>query len=155
MNYMAIAVTIIAFLGASTVCAQEWTDEQKEVWQVVEDFWANWEKGDPEAAFAFVHDSYLGWNNEEPMPMSKAKWFNSVEKYSPFVSEQDYDIALARIFVHDDVAVVHYYFAFSFLFTKGEKKKHISYDGKWTEFFIKEKGKWMLLGDMTYGVADK
>ena len=155
MNYVTIAVTIIAFLGASAVCAQEYTDDQKEVWKVVEDFWADWEKSDPDAGFAFVHDSYLGWNNEDPMPTSKAKWLNSLKKYSPFLSNMDYDIDLARILVHKDVAVVHYYFTFSFLYTEGDVKEKVGYHGKWTEFFIKEKGNWMLLGDMTYSEANK
>ena len=66
MNYAAIAVTMIAFLGASTLNAQEWTKDQMEVWKVIENGWAKWQEGDYDAAFANIHEKYLGWNIEDP-----------------------------------------------------------------------------------------
>ena len=51
LNYAVIAAITIAFLGTSSLIAQEWTKEQKEVWQVVEDDWANWQEGDMDATF--------------------------------------------------------------------------------------------------------
>ena len=37
INYAVIALTCIAFLGTSTAFGQEWSKEQKSVWQEVED----------------------------------------------------------------------------------------------------------------------
>ena len=154
MNYSAIVLLMIAFLGASTLNAQEWSKEQKAVWQEVENMWTKWKAGDIEAAFENVHENYLGWNNESPMPMSKAKWINPMLETIKMTSGQYYDIEPARILVQGNTAVVHYYFEYSFLFTKGDKHMKKESGGKWSAFFIKENGKWMLIGDMTVSEDD-
>jgi ketosteroid isomerase-like protein len=102
-----------------------------------------------DAAFANVHDKYLGWNNESPMPMSKAKWVDPMKEKIDLYSQRDFDIEPARILVHGNVAVVHYYYEMSSIYDDGEEKHKSSYQGKWTEFFVKEDGKWMLIGDFT------
>ena len=155
MNYAAIAVTMIAFLGASTLNAQEWSKEQKEVWQDVEDMWTFWKAGDLDAAFANVHADYLGWNNSSPMPMSYTKWVDGTKESKDLYSKRNFDIEPARILVHGDAAVVHYYFEFSYLYNDGEESYKGGYEGKWSAFFVKEGGKWMLLGDFTYEIPDK
>lgn len=149
INITTITLILFAFMGTSTLYAQEWTKEQKEVWQTVEDYWVKWQAKDFDGAFANIHDKYLGWYAEDPLPTSKEKWYNSMNKYKEFISKLNYDVEPARILVHGDVAVVHLYYSFSLLYDDGENKKKVSYSGKWTEFFIKEDGKWMLIGDLT------
>lgn len=150
MNYAAIAVTMIAFLGASTLKAQEWTKEQMEVWKVVENAWAKWQEGDLEASVASVHEKYLGWNEEDPLPTTKEKWVKSISMYKDYVTFNYYDIEPARILVYGDVAVVDYYYTQSFTYAKDEEKKDFNLEGKNAEFYIKEKGQWYLIGDMTF-----
>lgn len=148
-NYAVIAAITFTFLGASTLVAQEWTKEQQEVWEVVEDGWAQWQAGDFDASFAGIHEKYLGWNNEDPLPTTKEKWVKSVEEMKNFVKLDYYDIEPARILVYDNVAVVHYYFENYIIYTKDDEKKDYHYKGKNAEFYIKEDGKWLLIGDMS------
>jgi hypothetical protein len=155
MNLSAITFVLIAFLGISTVNAQEWTKDQNEVWKVVENMWTNWQAKNYDAAFANVHENYLGWNDEMPLPTSKAKWLGEMKMYSANMSKENFSIERARIVVEDDAAVVDYYFSFSFLYTEGDTKKMVSYKGKNAEFYTNVKGKWMLLGDFSYGEPDK
>lgn len=150
MNYAAIAVTMIVFLGASTLNAQEWSKDQMEVWKVVENAWATWQEGDFEASTANIHEKYLGWNNEDPLPTTKEKWIKSMNKMKDFVKLTYYDIEPARILVYGDVAVVHYYYEQSFAYTKDDETTDYNYKGKNAEFLIKEKGEWLLIGDMTF-----
>ena len=154
-NYAVIAAITIAFLSASTLDAQEWTKEQKEVWTEVENMWKNWQANDIDAAFANVDEGYLGWNNELPVPTSKAKWMASMKNYSDKVSRKEYNIEPVRIVVKGDAAVVHFYFSYSYLYTEDDEKHKISYKGKWSDFFIKDGGNWMLLGDFTYSKPSK
>ncbi|PLX00111.1 MAG: hypothetical protein C0591_01805 [Marinilabiliales bacterium] len=154
MNYAAIAVTMIAFLGGSTLNAQEWTDDQLEVWNTVENLWQKWKVGDFDNAMSNVHADYLGWNNTSPMPMSKEKWEKGMKEDGEYISDQYYDIEPARILVYKNVAVVHYYYSYSYTYNKGEKKQ-ISGKGKWTEFLVMEKNLWMLIGDFTYSEPKK
>ena len=155
MNYAAIAVTMIAFLGVSTLNAQEWTKDQMEVWSVIESSWANWQEGDLEASVASIHEKYLGWNIEDPLPTTKEKWLKSMNMMKDFVKLNYYDIEPARILVYDDVAVVHYYYSQSFTYTKDDETTDFNYKGKNAEFLIKEKGEWFLIGDMTFWESKK
>jgi hypothetical protein len=149
-----IAVTIIAFLGGSTLNAQVWTDDQLEVWNAVENLWQKWKEGDFDNAMSNVHEDYLGWNNNTPMPMSKEKWAKGMKEDGEYISDQYYDIEPARILVYRNVAVVHYYFSYSFTYKKGEEIQ-ISNKGKWTDFFVMEKDLWMLIGDFTFSEPEK
>ena len=146
----ATAALLIAFLAATNLTAQEWTKEQLEVWKVSQTLWEKWQANDFEGTFAYVHDSYQGWNNENPLPMSKKKWMNEVKPYMDMMSEMTYSTEPARIVVVGDAAVIHYYFSYSFVISKDDKKKWISNKGKWSEFYVKEKGQWMMIGDFTF-----
>ncbi len=149
INYTAIAMTMIALFGVLTLNAQICTKEQKAVWQEVENMWANWKAGDLDAAFANITNDYLGWNDSRPMPLSKDEWVNPMIATKNMRSKINYDIEPARILVHNNAAVVHYYYSYSFLLTEEGESNKVSQQGKWSEFFIRENGKWMLLGDFT------
>jgi len=60
-----------------------------------------------------------------------------------------YDLEPARILVYGDAAVVHYYYENYITFTKNDKKSEYNYKGKNAEFYIKEDGKWFMIGDMS------
>lgn len=154
-NYSAIVVLLIAFLGASTLNAQDWTKDQKEVLDVIENAWAKWQEGDFDASVASIHEKYLGWNQEDPLPTTKTKWVKSIEKMKDYVKLVDYDIEPARILVYKDVAVVHYYFEQTMSVTKNDTTTEINFKGKNAEFLIKEGGKWLLIGDMTFWKTKK
>ena len=145
---------LIAFLSATTLTAQEWTKDQLEVWKVSQAMWEKWKAKDLEGAFANVHESYQGWNNEVPLPMSKAKWMNQTKAYLDMMSDLTYSNDPARITVVGDAAVIHYYYSYSFMITKDDNKKWVTDQGKYTEFYIKEKGAWMLIGDFTSGMEE-
>lgn len=141
-------VALIAMI-ATTVVAQEWTKEQKEVWQVVENSWMKWKAGDMDGAFAYLHPKFQGWSDDSPLPVNRetvVQWYKSMEGIQ---KAEGYQINPARIVVADNAAVVHYYFQYSVTYTMGEVKKHEKGEGKYVEFLVKEGGKWLCLGDMT------
>lgn len=149
-SYSAIVVLLLAFLGSSSLQAQDWSKDQKEVLEIIENAWAKWQEGDFDASVESIHEKYIGWNQEDPLPTSKEKWVKSIEKMKDYVKLTDYDIEPARILVYDDVAVVHYYFEQTMAITKDDKTTEIKFKGKNAEFLIKEGGKWLLIGDMTF-----
>lgn len=141
-------VAMIAIITTS-VFAQEWTKEQKEVWQTVENSWMKWKAGDPDGATAALHPKYQGWSDESPLPMNRdavIQWFRSMKEN---MTVEGYMINPARIAVTENAAVVHYYYQFSVTYTMGDQKKHEEGSGKYVEFYVKEGGKWLCLGDMS------
>jgi len=146
---LAIGIMMAFCLSTSNIIAQEWSKEQLEVWNIVKDSWAKWAKGDVEGSIASIHEKYQGWSIEEPLPVGKAKlkeWYSSMKD---MMKIQFFDLEPARIVVTEDAAVVDYYFSFYTTYTWGEKTTEKEIKGKNAEFWVKEKGKWLLLGDMT------
>ena len=150
MNYAAMMLTAIFLIAAANVNAQEWTDDQLEVWQVVESAWENWQNGNYDATFESIHEKYMGWNHEDPLPTSKEKWIKTMEMMEGYAKLSYYDLEPARIVVYKNVAVVHYYFSQTMSFTKDGETKEYNFKGKNAEFLVKEKDLWLLIGDMTF-----
>jgi hypothetical protein len=139
----------IAFIASTAVFAQDWTKAQKEVLQVVEDNWLKTKTGDIDGMAANIHEKYQGWNNEAPLPMNKERVLKVYKKLNEISKLEDYSINPARIVVTDNAAVVDYYFWCQVSNMVGEKKAMEESHGKNVEFYVKEGGKWLLLGDLT------
>jgi hypothetical protein len=141
-------VGIVAFGITSTSYAQEWTNDQLEVWGKVEKGWESWQKHDAVQYNMMLHEQYQAWNNETPLPADKKKmreWFNMAKE---FMTIHMYDISPARIAVTENAAVVDYYYNFYATWSWGDHKEEKEMKGRIAEFWIKEKGEWKLLGDM-------
>ena len=154
MNLIVAAMVFCSFAFATPLTAQEWSKDQMAVWKSVEDGWAVWKSGDFDAMFNGIHEKYMGWNNQDPLPISKEKWSQMYEMWKDYIIIEYYDIQPARILVEGDNAVVYYFFNFSSVYSKGDKKKENSVEGRNVEFYVKKGGEWMLLGDMTYFEED-
>ncbi|MBE7499344.1 MAG: nuclear transport factor 2 family protein [Verrucomicrobiales bacterium] len=78
---------VCVLLAASVpLGAQEWSAAQKEVWESVERYWEAGRTKDLDKVMACVHEDYLGWDNRDPLPITKGdlgKWlklqFETVE----------------------------------------------------------------------------
>ena len=152
-----VKMTLVALFAimASVGFSQEWSKTQKEVWQVVENSWVKWKSGDFTGMASFIHEKYQGWNQENPLPMTKEEVLNLYNLMKDNYKLNAYLINPARITVTDNAAVVDYYFQYQVTITEGEKKVLKSYHGKNVEFYVKEGGKWLLLGDMTFTEGQK
>jgi len=142
-------VTVISFILFTAIPSQgqEWSKDQKEVWSCVENTWAGWAEGNVDKVMAGVHQLYVGWNSDDPLPSDRARMEKMFRKMMPQVKALDYDLVPARVTVVDNAAVAHYYY--SFTFTMGEDKKPMNHKGKFTEFYIRKGNTWSLLGDFT------
>jgi hypothetical protein len=148
-------VLLCLFVGMATTSAfsQEWTKAQLEVWQVIENEWNAYKAGDVTALAAVIHPKYQGWDGESPLPYTKVKTVQQVGDILLVRKLNFMDIEPARITVTDNAAVVDYYYNFTFINAGDETKKVVERKGRAVEFYVKEKGSWLLLGDM--GVEQK
>lgn len=83
------------------------------------------------------------------MPVSKEIIKNWYSDYKDREQIELYELNPARICVTENAAVVDYFFYFEMTFTRGDKKELQEWYGKNAEFYVKEGGKWLLLGDLT------
>ena len=145
-NYLFILVFLLIPVFSN---AQFCSEEEKEVWTVVVDWWDNWKNMDMEAAFATVSDKYEGWNQERPLTVSKTKWMKQMKEATKYTTLREYDLDPVKVVVYKDAAVVHYYYSMYTEWAYKDEQGTYKANGKWSEFFVKEKGKWKLIGDMT------
>ena len=143
------ACVVLFLLITASLVAQEWTPAQKEVWQVIENNWKNLKAGQVDPSPIPFHEKYQGWSTSEPLPINKDQAIQMFQPLKDTWKIMDYMINPARITVVENAAVVHYYFYFTLSITAGEEKTATSMHGKYTEFYVRENGKWMCLGDMT------
>jgi len=142
-------VAVMAFTATAGAFAQEWTKAQKEVWQVVEDGWKCYQTGNVDGIAAIIHPRYQGWDDKSFLPYSKDKSMQQYKEWKDITKLDFYDIEPARITVTENAALVDYYYSFSITTTLADKKETKERKGMYVEFYVKEGGKWLLLGDMT------
>jgi hypothetical protein len=142
-------VVFTAFIATTTAFSQEWTKAQNEVWQIVEDSWTKWKTGDFEGVAACLHEKYQGWNDQMPLPITKQRVKQSNLEMKDIMKLEHFSLNPARIVITENAAVVDYYYMYEGTYTRGEKKELMESHGQNVEFYIKEGGKWLLLGDMT------
>lgn len=144
-----ILATAMILICTLTTRAQEWTGEQNEVWETSNQFFASWQAGDFDQFATLVHDQYQGWSTHDSLPLGKdaliERFKKGAEKYSLEVVKRE----PLRIAVTKDGAVIDYLFIYNMIPKGGEKAESVVLTGKNVEFYVRDDGKWQLLGDMT------
>ena len=150
-NLLKFQLIVLVILFATTnVIAQEWTKEQLELWQIVEDGWKHFQTGDIDGLAALTHEKYQGWNDQQPLPINKEMMIKFYKRSIDLGDKVDYFfLNPARIVITKNAAVVDYYFNFKGTIVKENENEEYSVNGQNVEFYVKEDGKWLLLGDMT------
>jgi ketosteroid isomerase-like protein len=141
---VAVLLLLPVMYALPALCAEQWTPEQKEVWTVEEKLWSLTKPTDLEEIMSMYHPDYRGWNYTSPLPGGKdrvRKWMDYMLNSGEMLI---YDIRPVDIFVRGNFAFVHYFYRIITKDKKGEEKMEA---GRWTDIFMKEGGKWLLIGD--------
>ncbi len=127
----------------SSSFAQQWSAEQKEVWQGVQKYWEI-DNSDPVAFLKYFDESYLGWSNDSEAPGTKEDAVKSFKYWTSKGKQQFVNLTPARIWVEGNFAFVHYYYTQVSENNDGtpQEKK-----GRWTDILMKKNGTWMIVGD--------
>jgi len=138
-----LAIFIALFLFNANSFAQDWSNEQKEVWAGVEKYWEV-NQNNPLDFLQYFDESYLGWSYENEHPSTKNDAAKSFGYWSKKGKEQYHTLTPSRIWVNGDFAFVHYYFTQVMENSEGTPRTE---RGRWTDILMKKNGKWMLVGD--------
>ena len=145
MKKLFVVSSLFLFLFITNLTsAQQWTDEQKDVWKGVETYWAISASDHPVDFINYIDDSYCGWSNEFNAPISKKDLHKALNYWSKKVKTAYYVITPAKIWVNRNFAYVHYYYSEVF---EGNDGKPVTEKGRWTDILIKKDGKWIIVGD--------
>jgi hypothetical protein len=138
-------VSMFVFLFLSTALyAEDWSTEQKEVLSTIEACYEKLMERDLEGFLSYYHEDYKGWGLDVPVPYGK----ESVIKWSSFSFPRTeimlYEVQPLEVILIGESAAIHYYFYYRF---KNHEEKEISYTARWTDFYVKDGGKWLLIAD--------
>lgn len=128
-----------------TTNAQNWTVEQRDVWSVVQSYWAAGVSGDPFSFLSYIDESYVGLASESTVPETKvstARWiYEDLQKNKMIL----FVISPLAIWVKGDFAFVHYNYV---QIDQNNKtlSEHLS-EGNLTDILMKKNGRWLLVGD--------
>ena len=140
----ALLVLFIFFFISNFSSAQQWTDDQKDVWKGVEAYWTVSMSDKPMDFLNYFDDTYYGWSYESGAPDTKADTKKSLSYWTTKGKTVYYIIIPARIWVTGNFAYVHYYYT---QVAEGSDGKPITERGRWTDILMKKDGKWLLVGD--------
>ena len=90
----------------------------------------------------YIHEKFLSWNNQNPMPRDKAsfqQWHRYGTENSTTLVQELYPIGIV---VHGNTAVAHYFYSIASENIKGERK---TVHGRYTDILVKENGMWLFL----------
>ncbi len=141
---IAILLAVPLLLVSSSLMAQEWSAAQKEVWKNVEAYWAVDAAGNLDGFMSYFHDSYIGWEISQVMPMNKAATRKAVEHNYKTQSTVLYTISPVAINVFGNVAIADYYYT---RIGKNAEGKERESSGRWADVLMKQGDKWVLIGD--------
>ena len=136
-NILKITLVLIISTAALsiTTLAQEWSAEQKEVWEVCTNWFELFKNNDLEGVKATYHKDYVGWswgNYATEGYAETLKWANHMV---PKVKIAYINLKPLDILVMNDVAVLHYYYTMVQTVDGKEKREQ----GRWTDV-LKKKG---------------
>jgi len=143
MKKSIIVSLAVIFLFSVSISAQEWSKEQKKVWQVIEERWDNLaNKKNLEAFVKDFHPKFKGFVNWRALPIDKEILKQGADNAIKNITFSMYVIEPTSIIVFNNTAVIHY-----FCNTRGlAGGKPFQSEFKYTDFLIKEKNKWVTLG---------
>jgi len=136
--------TLLLFLFVANASAQQWTDEQKDVWKGVETYWAAGMSDNPMDFLNYFDDSYFGWSYDNGAPGTKADAQKSLKYWTTKGKTVYYVITPARIWVNGNFAYVHYYYT---QVNEDKEGKPSTEKGRWTDILMKKDNKWVMVGD--------
>lgn len=144
MKYLSIILLLVGLCFVSTF-AQNWSAEEKEVWQVLEDQISTGVKGDLETMWEkYIHPDCSLWSSEiaVPIDLQSAKKLDTA-RFQLGMKYHAFTLTPLTIKVYDDFAILNFY-VFGYHSEPGsdEIKRHsVRLHNTWK----KENGRWLLL----------
>ena len=140
---LVLLALLLPFLILTNIHAQQWTDEQKDIWASVKTY--NDLAVNRDAGFLnYLDDSYRGWEYNSEVPEDKETVKKIISNRDPNIKIVYSTLTPATIWVNGSFAYVHYYYS---TVTEDKDGKREFEKGRWTDILTKKDNKWIMVGD--------
>ena len=140
-----VTILISLFMLPNIIIGQSFSKAEQIVIEGVESYWSDFSGKDKNKWLDDFHDSYKGWDVGSEFLNTKKdniKWNNYTWGKDEVLF---WNITPIGVVLHDNIAVVHYYYT---TISKNKKNgKETTEKGKWTDVIINDGGKWKLVAD--------
>ena len=119
--------------------APDTSQDEAEVWAVIEEGWNADENGDREWIDRLVAEDFTGWAKSAPVPRNRASikmWDRFAEQEGQLVAHELYPY---RIIVRGDTAVAHYLYSSAFKSVDGKITRS---NGRYTDVLVRTEDGW-------------
>ena len=127
---------LIVFWGFQAI-GEQWTAEQKEIWEVVVADYELFKKGDVDGILASRHDDVVIWWGNKPIPYDKELLRSNYKGWFDYDIPVNYELEPLAIQIIGNVASVFCTYKFS--------GKILSGSGRDMETWIKQDNKWLMI----------
>ena len=140
-----VTLLISLFFLPNFMIGQSFSKAEQKVIDAVEDYWSDFAGKDKDKWLDTFHGSYKGWDVGSEVINTKednVKWNNYTWGKDAILF---WNITPIGVVLHDDIAVVHYYYT---TISKNKKSgKETTEKGRWTDVILNDGGKWRLVAD--------
>lgn len=120
----------------------ELSHEQQDLWKRVKELWSLAQSRNADAIRESLHTRYIGWEADSPVPHDREFAVQSV--VSGTYTLLNYELHPVGIEVYDGkIGIAHYTYTAS-ISEDGVTRK---VTGRWTESYLKQNDKWILVGE--------
>jgi hypothetical protein len=119
----------------------EFSPEQHELWQRVNELWALSQRRDPAEIRNTLHPRYVGWDMSRPLPHNREFAVQSVAGDSPRVTQYQLQPLSVEVYDHR-VGIVHYRYSATVV---SRDSQVLAVTGKWTETYLKQDVNWIMI----------
>ncbi|MEN8245448.1 MAG: nuclear transport factor 2 family protein [Thermodesulfobacteriota bacterium] len=142
MKPILISILVCIFIMATgfQVVGEEWTPDQKEVWDTLVADIENFKTGDVEKVMEARHDDFVGWFGNKRSLYGKTGARTYYKGWFGWDAPKKANLEPVKIFIIGNVANAYYTFTFI-----GD---NYSSNGRAVETLVKEGNKWLLISHM-------
>ena len=124
--------------NATQTYGMEMSAEQKMLWERVQKGWELWKNGEKELWKAGTHKDYIVWLNHRLFPRKRDIYADGLFSFRL----KSYELKPVEISISGNLALVMYSWTFITLPDR-------TWSGRSTNIFVKQDGKWHLMGSMS------
>jgi hypothetical protein len=142
-GFISLFLCGIIVLWGSQIFGQDWTAEQKEIWEVVKADYEKFKQGDLEGLSPSRHEDIIIWWGSESVPFDKKAALFKYKGWFDYDKPVKWELEPLAIKIVGNVASVFYLYKFSGSKTSGS--------GRDMETWIKQDNKWIMIN--TFGAS--
>jgi hypothetical protein len=140
-----ISLLFILFIFSTGIAsAQQWTEEQKEIWRTVQYYSSLYNSNNMGEFYNYFDNSYWAWNYDGAALLNKDKRSKEMNYWAPYAKENSYFITPFKIRINGNFAYADFIYK---KISDSKNGKIISDVGHYTDLLMKINGKWLIVSD--------